>query len=107
MKKRYLSVLFFFVFLCWACSGNRNDGNGGGDNPLGQSVYQQYCVLCHGKDGNLGLNGSAKLTESNMSRAEVVNIIKKGKAKMTPFEGMLSEAQIESVADYVISLRKK
>ena len=38
------------------------------DNAAGKKTFETYCILCHGADGKLGLNGSKDLTISEISR---------------------------------------
>ena len=113
-------IVSSLIFASWACSGGENpppkDRKMASEvvektaetkpNPdLGKKIYKQYCALCHGADGKLGVNGAGDLTASALPKEEVANIIKKGKGLMTPFEEILSETQIEAVTDFVMSLR--
>ena len=71
----------------------------------GKVVFKQYCVLCHGADGKLGLNGSKDLTLSDLPLDSVLYQIKNGKGTMLPYKDILNDAEIDSVTQYVISLR--
>ncbi|MGB0930720.1 MAG: c-type cytochrome [Chitinophagales bacterium] len=116
------TLLSSLVFVLWSC--------GSGENPppkdrkmaskveakttetkpnpnLGKKIYKQYCALCHGKDGKLGVNGAGDLTASTISEAEVTTRIQKGKGLMTPFEEILSETQIKAVTEYVMAMRNE
>ncbi|MEE9373510.1 MAG: cytochrome c [Saprospiraceae bacterium] len=70
----------------------------------GKKIYKMNCVICHGADGKLGINGAKDITISNLSDAETINLIKKGKGAMTPFESILTEKQIKAVLEYTNSL---
>lgn len=83
----------------------------GGDEPAtpsdpvlaeGQQVYNSNCASCHGRAGNGGIG--AKLAGVVSQRYEDIDdqiaVIANGKGGMPPFEGRLSEDQIEAVARY-------
>jgi len=70
----------------------------------GKKIYKMNCVICHGADGKLGINGAKDITISELSEAEKVNLIKKGKGVMTAFESILSDEQIDAVVEYTNSL---
>ena len=73
--------------------------------PMGQEIFKKYCVLCHGIDGKLGLNGAKDITVSQLTEAERIALITKGKNTMTPFEGILTPEQIQAVAAYTLTLK--
>jgi cytochrome c6 len=72
----------------------------------GAEIYKTKCAMCHGSDGNLGIGGAKKLTESQLDLAALKTQIKKGKGTMPPFEAQLSAEEIDAVADFVMGLRK-
>jgi cytochrome c6 len=82
-----------------ACNNTEKEKN------QGKSVYQQYCKLCHGDDGKLGLNGSKDLSKSILNIDERIIIIKAGRNTMTPYRGILSEEEIKAVANYTMTLK--
>ena len=73
----------------------------------GEAIFKKYCVTCHGVDGKLKLNGAKDLSISQLSLAEKVIQVTKGKNTMTPFEGILSPPEIQAVAEYTLTLIKK
>lgn len=73
----------------------------------GKAIYTQYCKLCHGADGQLGLNMAANLAQSELDKAGMVEVITHGRNTMQSYEGILTEAEIDAVADYVLTLRKQ
>ena len=104
----------YLIFLCalllltnCTSSGNADKGNDEIQTVVitGKKIYSQYCVLCHGVDGKLGLNGSKDLTLSELSIDSVLIQIKNGKGAMLPYKDVLSRAEIDSVTQYIISLR--
>jgi len=74
-------------------------------NLNGKELYEAACISCHGADGKLGVLGAGNLSESTMDLTARIELIKKGKAAMTPFEGILTEEQISAVAEYSITLK--
>ena len=71
----------------------------------GEAVYNSSCKACHGASG-IPSPGIAKLygvkpaSEYKSTEAEQIEAVIKGKGKMHPFEGKLSEAQIEAAVKY-------
>ena len=76
-------------------------------HPDGLAIFRRHCIVCHGADGKLGLNGAKDLSASERSLPERVEIITKGKNLMTPFGAILSKEEIEAVANYSLSLKKQ
>lgn len=72
----------------------------------GEAIFKKYCILCHGADGKLGLNGAKDITASVLSEAERIALVTNGKNTMTPFEGILTPEQIQAVVKYTYSLKK-
>lgn len=70
------------------------------------AVFRQKCVLCHGADGALGLNGAKNLGESTLSLEDRINIITNGKKLMAPFNTVLSPEEIKAAAEYTQTLKK-
>ncbi len=69
----------------------------------GEEIYLTYCKSCHGKKGNLGIGGAAKLTKSKMTLDDRISVIKDGKGKMAPFGAILSKKEIKSVAKFTLT----
>lgn len=72
----------------------------------GLKIYENNCLSCHGAKGVGGHNGP-NLENSTMSEEELIEQIKHGGAGMPPFEGTLSEEQIEAVKEYLKTLMNK
>jgi mono/diheme cytochrome c family protein len=80
----------------------------------GKMDYNAKCAACHALKAK-SLPKTARqfkidprksdLTESKISREEMVTIIEKGKDKMPGFEKELSKQQIEAIIDYVLMLK--
>ena len=88
-----------------ACGGNNSHNQTAGID--GEAIFKSKCVVCHGIDGKLGLNGSKDLTVSKVTEAERIVQITKGKGTMTPFEGILTPDEIKAVAAYSMTLSAK
>lgn len=73
--------------------------------PDGKPIYAQYCVSCHGEDGQKCYNGAANLKTSKMGAQAVYDIIHDGRGNMPSFNGPLTMVQIKGVSDYVMLLQ--
>jgi cytochrome c6 len=78
-------------------------------------LFSRNCAKCHGKDGRAkGLKakvvGARNLTDAEwqdrVSDERLFNSISNGKGKMPAYGKKLSEAEINSLANYVRSLKK-
>lgn len=111
----------FFLILLWilgsgACESTSEEianrtkaAQKAGQNttvPDGMAVFRQNCVICHGSDGQLGLNGAKDLTQSERPLEERIQIITQGKNLMTPFRTILSPEEIAAVAAYTLTFKK-
>lgn len=104
-----LSVLLIFgaYGLAEAAKKNRVAEVAAGATPqeTAKAMYVANCVVCHGEDGALGVQGAANLQTSTLTEAEIVTIIRKGKNLMPPFVGW-DDNQLKILAEYTKSLRK-
>jgi quinohemoprotein ethanol dehydrogenase len=76
---------------------------GGANAAAGESVWADNCSSCHGLNGQGG-NGGPDLTsiESAKNLQRVIAQVTNGGGGMPAFKGTLSDAQIRSVAAYVV-----
>lgn len=113
---RKLLLLLPLFALIWACA-DANDKKStkpakkekkvaAVDKPDGKKIFKINCVLCHGADGKLGVNGSKDLTVATITKEEAILQVTKGKGLMAAYEAILSKEEIEAVVDYAISLRE-
>jgi len=68
--------------------------------------FKNNCAICHGTKGNMKINGAKDLTKSSISLKESVAQVYHGKGLMTPYKGILSDAEIVAVAKFTETLRK-
>ena len=80
-----------------AATGTGAPGGGGATNDSA-AIYASDCAGCHSLDGSGGAGPNLQ-GEDNVDK--VVAQVTNGGANMPPFEGQLSAAEIQSVAEYV------
>ena len=73
-------------------------GAPGGGTSDGAAIFTSNCAGCHGVDGTGG-SGPNLQGEDNLDK--VVAQVTSGGENMPPFEGQLSAAEIQAVAEYV------
>lgn len=74
---------------------------------LGEKLFKNKCVICHGINGDLQFNGAKNIQESLLTLEDRINLIDNGKGLMTPFKGILSDEEMKAVAEYSMKLTKK
>ncbi len=72
-----------------------------------QRLFNVKCGICHGADGKMMSAGSPDLTLSVKSLQEVIHQIEFGKGTMPAQKEVLSKAEIEALAAYVMAFRVK
>ena len=103
MKKYTLfSILLVGVLFSFSCDEKKNQKVG---KISGAKLYKQNCIICHGLDGKMGVNGSKDLTLSKLTVKERVAIITKGKGAMAPYEEVLTKDEILAVAKFTTTLK--
>ena len=75
------------------------------DFALVKKLYDLKCALCHGYDGAQQFAGAKDLTQSVLPKNEVLLRIAEGKGSMPPHKDVLSEEQMDALADFVMTLR--
>jgi cytochrome c553 len=78
--------------------------DGGGDAAAGEAIFVESCGSCHtleeaGTSGTVGPN----LDDSTLDMNAVVEQVRNGGGAMPPFEGQLSEEEIQNVAAFVVA----
>ena len=89
-------------------TGQQGDGGGGdgggGDAAAGEEIFIANCGSCHtleqaGTSGTIGPN----LNDSSFDQGAVEEQVAQGGGSMPPFEGRLSEEEIQNVAAFVVA----
>lgn len=70
------------------------------------SLFKKNCAICHGRKGNMKINGAKDLTKSQATLEESVAQIYFGQGLMTPFKGVMEEDEIVATAKYIMTLRE-
>jgi cytochrome c6 len=103
-KKMIVICLMAGIVSIVACASSGSGESGQATD--GFSVYKTNCMVCHGNDGKLGLSGAADLSASDMTTAEMLDIVANGKGGMMPYKELLSKDQREMVVQYIESLKE-
>jgi cytochrome c6 len=78
----------------------------------GAQVFDTNCAACHIGGGNV-VNAAKTLKQADLETYDIASLdaiktqVKTGKAAMPAFMGRLSEADIDDVANYVLSQAEK
>lgn len=112
-RSRLVLIACAFVVALAACGEKtsrdqypvRVSADGPVDATLVKKLYDVKCALCHGYDGAQQFAGAKDLTQSALPKNEVVLRIAEGKGSMPPHKDVLSEEQIDALADFVLTLR--
>ncbi len=107
----FLVILLLFLFATLpACMAETEPAH-----TPGESLYRSHCSLCHGVDGHAKTTLGQQLKAADLhseqvqenSNALLKQVILHGKGTMPPFEGQLTDAQIEQLLKYVRQFGKK
>jgi len=66
-----------------------------------EALYQAKCVACHATDLSGGMGPELQTVGSRMSADDIAAIIANGGRGMTAFKGILSDAEIKTLADWL------
>ena len=84
-----------------------------GDTELGMKVYQKYCSVCHGEEGEgdgimTNLMGISPMDHTNpnetnsLTNDQLIKRIMKGQGRFMPaWEGILSQEEVEALVSYI------
>ena len=76
---------------------------GAGQTPSGAKLFSDNCESCHGTNGAGGHIGpNLQKSAIAVSLAKVEKQVRNGGTVMPPFKGVLSGAEIDAVAHYVV-----
>jgi len=112
MKKTIASCVWICIIMISACTNQSSptpptktdEHSTGTINP--SELYKANCVVCHGADGSMGMNGAKNLKESTLQKEQIIKQVTYGKGMMAGFENRLSASEIDQLADYILTLRK-
>lgn len=107
-----LMLAFFAAFLA-SCEDKKTrekypvrlTADGPIDATLVKKLYDVKCALCHGHDGAQQFAGAKNLTQSVLPKNEVYQRIAEGRGSMPPHKEVLTEEQMDALAEYVLTLR--
>jgi mono/diheme cytochrome c family protein len=94
MRKLVAVVLIMFVVA--GCSGPADDA-------FGADLYSSSCAHCHGSDlaGGIGPPLGAGSNAATLTDQQIVDVIRIGPGAMTSFGNRFTEAQLDSLVDYL------
>jgi mono/diheme cytochrome c family protein len=112
-RRTRLVLIAVIAMLAVSCGGTktredypvRAAADGPVDFSLVKKLYDVKCALCHGYDGAQQFAGAKDLTQSVLPKNEIVLRIAEGKGSMPPHKDVLSEEQMDALADFVLTLR--
>ena len=110
-------VLFMIVFLGLLLSQPRAV-EASGDPAKGKAIYEKHCMVCHGPQGQ-GDGPTGRLLKppaadftsalsKKKSEADLLQTVENGKVgtAMVPWKSQLSQAELNDLMGYVMTLRK-
>lgn len=106
---KFLAILILIAFGFFLACGESTtrDSNESANIVLppeaGKAIYNLHCVICHGKNGKLGLNNAGDLSRPGLTVEERQIIIHQGQGAMLSYRNILSPAEIEAVARYTMN----
>lgn len=72
----------------------------------GQILYNQYCVNCHGINGEGEYSGAKRLSVSIKKDEDIVKVIKNGKAAMPKYAEVFDQTEIKALTEFIKTLRE-
>ncbi|TWE06474.1 cytochrome c550 [Neobacillus bataviensis] len=112
----YILVMVFGIVLVFILSFKglgdmkemaKDKGKGGETTEVAatkpEDIYKQTCIACHGDQYQGVVGPTLKGVGSKYSKAEIVNIITKGKGNMP--SGLVPQEQAEAMAEWVSKIK--
>ncbi|WP_255570680.1 c-type cytochrome [Cohnella sp. CFH 77786] len=72
-----------------------------------EAVFKQNCIACHAADLHGGVGPNLQEVGSRLSADEIAARISAGGGGMTAFKGVLTDAEIHALADWLAAKKKK
>ncbi|BDS13812.1 c-type cytochrome [Aureispira anguillae] len=98
---RIISVLVILSFFLWNCTSCESSPK----EVSGVEIYKTRCLVCHGTDGKMGMNGAKDLSSSPLNVAQRIEVVTNGKNIMPKFKGIMSEEEIKAVVEFTMTLK--
>jgi len=105
-KNKVLATFSFFLIIVAFGMGEKTKSAKAGAKIAavnGKEIFNDKCILCHGDNGKLGLNGAKDLSVTPLNHAGIIETISNGKNAMAAYKGVLTPEQIDAVASYIES----
>lgn len=106
--------LILAASLIAGCGSSKSGGDNGQASPNeetqgdaiaaeAQEIYQNRCINCHGRDleGRVGPNSNLQGIGSRLSVEEIAATIREGRSPMPAFQGILTEEEIQTIAEWL------
>ncbi len=106
-KKIFCRLLTAYCLLVFCSCGNDSSQKKPELKSQGQALFESHCTNCHGEDGKLCSLGAKDLSLSNLTKEQRIAIITNGKNTMASFGNVLNQEEINTLADYVATLKTK
>lgn len=93
---RTLAAGLLVLLVAAGCSGTTDD-------VFGADLYSSSCARCHGSDlgGGIGPPLGPGSNAATLTDEQIVNVIRIGPGAMTSFGDRFTEAQLDSLVDYM------
>jgi cytochrome c6 len=118
MKSVLYATIVFTILLLGLLLVEPRPLGAAGDLAMGKAIYEKQCVACHGPQGK-GDGPAGKILKppaadftsaasKKKSEAELMQVVENGKAgtAMVPWKSQLSQAELNDLMGYVMTLRK-
>lgn len=94
--RTFVATIASALLLIAGCSGPDADTFGG-------ELYSSVCAHCHGSNlaGGVGPALGPESNAATLSDQQIVDVVRIGPGAMTSFGDRLSQAQLESLVDYL------
>ena len=89
-----------------SCSGEPPSTSNTEEKPDAQRLYNIHCAACHKPDGTGGISGAKSLVDSELSLAEIENVVLNGQGDMMPFSSILNNDEVNAIAHYAHGFKK-
>ena len=111
-----LKIFYLFLFCLTLTCCTNNTPNSSSENEAHQKVsahdavkiYETHCSMCHGLDGTLGVGNAKDLSKTTLDQMNIRKTIEFGTIGGMPrFKETFTTQEIDAVAQYVITLKRK